>query len=110
MGVLSPEELFISPITSILLLVLVVVFLEYGSRYFQKMQELPNVEWRVLEVFTGELFDVTTRRDHLNPALGLGGVRVTTAAPSARTRSSPTRRTRSRSTRCPAARCSRSRW
>ena len=75
MGVLSPEELFISPITSILLLVLVVVFLEYGSRYFQKMQELPNVEWRVLEVFTGELFDVTTRRDHLNPALGLGGVR-----------------------------------
>ena len=75
MGVLSPEELFISPLTSAILLVVVILFLEYGSRFFNQMQELPSLNWKVLELFNGELFDLSTRRDMLPNNLGLGGVR-----------------------------------
>ena len=75
MGILSPEELFISPLTSLFVLVVVILALEYGSRFFNRMQELPKLDWKVLEIFSGELFDVQARRDTLPNSLGLGGVR-----------------------------------
>lgn len=75
MGVLAPEELFISPLASAVLLIVVILFLEYGSRFFNRMQELPKLDWKLLEHFAGELFDVSTRRDTLPSSLGLGGIR-----------------------------------
>ena len=75
MGNLSTEELFISPLASLVIFVVVMIFLEYGSRFFNRMQEVPSLEWKVLELFRGDLLDVLTRREALPRGLGLGGVR-----------------------------------
>ena len=75
MGALDSSQLFISPLASIFVVIFVIMALEYGSRFFRKMQEVPSLDWKVLEVYSGELFDVNTRRESLPSALGLSGIR-----------------------------------
>ena len=75
MGTLSNDELFISPLSSLILIAIMLVMLEVGSRYFKWKQELPSLDWRVLEQFRGSLFDVRVRRELLRPVFGLGGLR-----------------------------------
>ena len=75
MGQLSAEELAISPLASVVVFIVVLVCMEYGSRFFNRMQEPPALEWAVLSVFHGDLFDAPTRRQQLPSELGLGGVR-----------------------------------
>ena len=58
MGKLQSDELFISPMVSIIALATVVVLLEYGSRFFHRMRQVPSQEWHVLEYFAGELVSI----------------------------------------------------
>ena len=75
MGSLSSEELFISPLASVVLFILVLLSLEYGSRFFLRMQEPPSLEWKVLSLFRGDLFNVSGRLAELPDVHGLRGVR-----------------------------------
>jgi hypothetical protein len=74
-GTLSSDQLFISPLSSVLIFIFMLVCLEYGSRFFLRMQQPPSLDWKVLDHFTGNLFDVEARRRQLPDNLGLRGVR-----------------------------------
>ena len=76
MGQLSSEELVISPLSSIIIFIVVILCMEYGSRFFLRMQEPPSLDWGVLSIFKGDLFNAEARRLHLSNELGLGGVRA----------------------------------
>ena len=78
-GTLSSDQLFISPLSSVLIFIFMLVCLEYGSRFFLRMQQPPSLDWKVLDHFTGNLFDVEARRRQLPDNLGLRGVRLSLA-------------------------------
>ena len=75
MGALKTEELHISPVVSLVMLVLMVILLDIGSRFFRRMMRVPERHCAVLDVFKGQLVDIKARQMQLSSHPTLAGLR-----------------------------------
>jgi hypothetical protein len=65
MGALSADEMHISPVVSIVLLIVMVLLMDFGSRYFIRKMRVPALQWSVLDHIGGELMDAEVRQTQL---------------------------------------------
>ena len=75
MGALSADEMHISPVVSIVLLIVMVLLMDFGSRYFIRKMREPALQWSVLDHIGGELMDAEVRQTQLASHPALAGLR-----------------------------------
>ena len=68
------DDLLISPVMSLVLVVVLMLLMQWGSSFFGRMQQVPQHSWELLNVVPGDLFDSEARGTLLGEA-SLAGLR-----------------------------------
>ena len=68
------EDSLISPLMSLVFIIMLVIAISWGSNFFGRMKQVPIQAWDVLKIVQGDLFDAV-RQESYASELTLGGLR-----------------------------------